>query len=158
MNKTIFKEIFIIIVVFIFALPIFASLFRLDENQNMNITLFEAILSMSTIVAQLHIWLLLIFIIYSFRQLKLKFKNLIVNLILIIVCLKLIFMFKPHVINAENLLISIQNDGDSSIKEKMLKNINSFLIFNWSFIISFLIIGITTIWKSIIEIKSTYNK
>jgi hypothetical protein len=158
MIKTIFKEIFIIIVVFIFALPIFASLFRLDENQNMNITLFEAILSMSTIVAQLHIWLLLIFIIYSFRQLKLKFKNLIVNLILIIVCLKLIFMFKPHVINAENLLISIQNDGDSSIKEKMLKNINSFLIFNWSFIISFLIIGITTIWKSIIEIKSTYNK
>jgi hypothetical protein len=158
MTKKIFKEIFIIIGAFILAIPIIAFLFRLDENQNMKITIFGTTSSMSIKLAQIHIWLILIFIIYSFRQITLKFKNLISNLILIATCLILIYIFKVHLNINENLQTAIQNDQDANNIGKEIQKVNSLLIFNWSLIITFAIIGMLTLYKSIKEIKNVYKK
>jgi hypothetical protein len=158
MTKKIFKEIFIIIGAFILAIPIIAFLFRLDENHNMKITIFETTSSMSIKLALIHIWLILISLIYSFRQITLRFKNLISNLILIVTCLILIYMFKIHLNINENLQTAMQNDQDANNIGEEIKKVNSLLMFNWSLIITFAIIGMLTLYKSIKEIKNVYKK
>ena len=132
MRKSIINEIIILIICALMAL-IFAALFcNFTPKGDLNVKIFNIYTETSPRYMVFIFWLFSIFLIDSLRQIKLKFKSIISNIVLLLVSLNLIVFIGGRIESMNRLKFVLEN-------QKSVDDSNIFLLFLWTILVTLLI-------------------
>jgi hypothetical protein len=133
MRKPIIIELIIFIICALMALVFAALLCNFTPSRDLSVKIFNIGTETSPRYMVLIFWLFSIFLIDSLRQIKLKFKSIITNIVLLLVSLKLIVFIEGRIESMNRIKTVLEN-------QKSTDDSNSFLFLLW---IVFIILLIT---------------